>query len=106
MQRIERARARRPPVRICPDLVCMVRKASRRLLGMDWKALFDLPPDAQVPRADVCQLMNGCDPKTLGRWAKKGQFPAPARVGRSVFYRAGDLQDWLRSFRVVSVPIL
>lgn len=42
-----------------------------------------------------------CSRPNLYRWVKKGQFPAPIRLGqRRIAWRFDDLENWLRTREV------
>lgn len=45
----------------------------------------------------AADVLGGVSVKTLQRWRYRGQGPGWLKVGASVFYRKGKLQDWLKS---------
>ena len=61
-------------------------------------SLRSLPadPDALIRASDVPEFV-GIAKQTLNRWRHEGNPPRFVRLGRRVFYRAGDLRDWIRA---------
>jgi predicted DNA-binding transcriptional regulator AlpA len=53
-------------------------------------------PDALIRAADVPSYV-GIARQTMSRWRHEGNPPRYVRLGRRVFYRSGDLRDWIRS---------
>lgn len=45
---------------------------------------------------DVATLF-AVQPATISKWVKRGQFPGPVRVGRSIRWREECLLDWLKA---------
>ena len=62
------------------------------------KPLIPLPEnsDTLLRSADVPSYI-GVAHQTLCRWRHEGNPPRFVRLGRRVFYRAGDLRDWIHS---------
>lgn len=61
-------------------------------------ALLPLPndDDALIRAQDVSRY-TGIARQTHARWRHEGVGPRFVRLGRRVFYRAGDLREWIRS---------
>ena len=61
-------------------------------------ALLPLPndDDALIRARDVSRH-TGIARQTHARWRHEGVGPKFIRLGRRVFYRAGDLREWIRS---------
>ncbi len=53
-------------------------------------------PDTLIRAAEVPGYV-GIARQTLNRWRHEGNPPRFVRLGRRVFYRAGDLREWIRS---------
>lgn len=53
-------------------------------------------PDTLIRAGEVPSYV-GIAQQTLNRWRHEGRPPRYVRLGRRVFYRAGDLRDWIRS---------
>jgi predicted DNA-binding transcriptional regulator AlpA len=53
-------------------------------------------PDVLIRAAEVPKYV-GIAKQTLNRWRHQGNPPKFVRLGRRVFYRAGDLREWIRS---------
>jgi predicted DNA-binding transcriptional regulator AlpA len=52
-------------------------------------------PDTLIRASDVPEYV-GIAKQTLNRWRHQGDPPRFVRLGRRVFYRAGDLREWIR----------
>jgi len=65
---------------------------------IDSSSLLSLPtdPDVLIRAAEVPSYL-GIAQQTLSRWRHEGNPPSFVRLGRRIFYRAGDLRDWIRS---------
>lgn len=60
--------------------------------------LAPLPPDPTILiRASAVHRFTGIQTQTHARWRHEGVGPKFVRLGRRVFYRAGDLRDWINS---------
>ena len=61
-------------------------------------ALLPLPEndDTLIRASDVPGYV-GIAKQTMSRWRHQGEPPRFVRLGRRVFYRAGDLRSWVRS---------
>jgi predicted DNA-binding transcriptional regulator AlpA len=53
-------------------------------------------PDALI-RASEAPSYVGIARQTMSRWRHQGDPPRFVRLGRRVFYRSGDLRDWIRA---------
>lgn len=51
---------------------------------------------------DVCELLS-CSRTTLWRMTRNGHLPMPTRIGRSNYWRAGDIEEFI-SARVAATP--
>ena len=61
-------------------------------------ALLPLPTDDDaLIRAQDVSRYTGIAQQTHARWRHEGIGPKYVRLGRRVFYRAGDLRAWIRS---------
>lgn len=61
-------------------------------------ALLPLPSDDDaLIRAQDVSRYTGIASQTHARWRHEGAGPRFVRLGRRVFYRAGDLREWIRS---------
>ncbi len=60
--------------------------------------LLSLPadPDDLIRASEVPRYV-GIAQQTLNRWRHEGRPPRFVRLGRRVFYRSGDLREWIRS---------
>ena len=60
--------------------------------------LKPLPPttDALIPAGQTYAYL-GVSTQTLARWRMEGFGPPFVKLGRGVFYRAGDLRAWIES---------
>ncbi len=65
--------------------------------GNGFSALLPLPADddALIRGRDVSRY-TGIAAQTHTRWRHEGVGPKFVRLGRRVFYRAGDLREWIR----------
>ena len=54
--------------------------------------------DALIPAHQMPRYI-GIAQQTAARWRCEGQGPAFIKVGRRIFYRAGDVRQWLQSRR-------
>jgi predicted DNA-binding transcriptional regulator AlpA len=52
-------------------------------------------PDALIPAAEAPSYV-GIAKQTMSRWRHQGDPPRYVRLGRRIFYRAGDLREWIR----------
>ena len=53
-------------------------------------------PYTLISRAAAAKLL--CvHPKTLARWAKKGEGPCWLKVGARIVYRVSDIREWIDS---------
>lgn len=60
--------------------------------------LRPLPDDPDVLiRASDAPYYVGIARQTMSRWRHEGNPPRYVRLGRRVFYRSGDLRNWIRS---------
>ena len=61
-------------------------------------SLRSLPadPDALIRASNVPEYV-GIARQTLNRWRHEGNPPRFVRLGRRIFYRAGDLREWIRA---------
>ncbi len=61
-------------------------------------ALKPLPedPDTLIPAKNAPEF-DGIAEQTHTRWRHEGKGPRFVRLGRRVFYRSGDLRDWIRN---------
>jgi hypothetical protein len=46
----------------------------------------------------------GVKPLTLSHWRYQGRGPVYLKIGRSCFYRRGDIETWLDAQAVVPIP--
>ena len=60
--------------------------------------LGDLVPEVQVAKDLRVHLL------TLRRWRAAGRAPAHTRIGRTIFYRRGRVEEWLRSREQTAAP--
>lgn len=61
-------------------------------------SLDPLPADPTVLiPANAIHRYTGIQPQTHARWRHEGRLPRWVRLGRRVFYRAGDVADWINS---------
>jgi hypothetical protein len=58
-------------------------------------------PDGRLAVRDACRYL-GLSYKTLATQRSKGIGPPYMKVGKAVFYKRNDLDDWLQSCRVQS----
>ena len=63
-----------------------------------YHGLRSLPtdPDTLIRASEVPGYI-GIAKQTMSRWRCEGRPPRYVRLGRRVFYRAGDLRSWVRS---------
>ena len=61
-------------------------------------ALLPLPDDGDtlIPASDAPKYL-GIAQQTMSRWRCEGKPPRYVCLGRRVFYRSGDLREWVRS---------
>ncbi len=52
-------------------------------------------PDTLIRASEVPSYV-GIARQTLSRWRHQGDPPRFVRLGRRVFYRSGDLREWIR----------
>jgi predicted DNA-binding transcriptional regulator AlpA len=69
--------------------------ASGKHILSDLKALPE-QDDVLIAAAHVPAYI-GLKAQTLARWRHEGNPPRYYRLGGRVFYRAGDLRDWIRA---------
>ena len=64
---------------------------------IDTPALLTLPtdPDVLIRAAEVPRYV-GIAQQTLSKWRHEGHPPRFVRLGRRIFYRSGDLREWIR----------
>jgi len=60
-------------------------------------SLLSLPtdPDVLLRAAEVPSYV-GIAQQTLSKWRHEGHPPRFVRLGRRIFYRSGDLREWIR----------
>ncbi|MGE0677782.1 helix-turn-helix transcriptional regulator [Pseudolabrys sp.] len=56
--------------------------------------------DFDIKTEDEVALAIGVTPSTLTVWRSKGEGPAYVKLGKAVFYRPSDVQEWISRCRV------
>ena len=66
--------------------------------GQEMPCLLSLPedPDTLIRAAHAPEYV-GIARQTMSRWRHEGRPPRYCRLGRRIFYRAGDLREWFDS---------
>jgi hypothetical protein len=57
-----------------------------------------IDPDELVPAADTAAKLN-VKPGTMTTWRASGRGPSFVRIGRAIYYRRGDIEEWLGAQR-------
>ena len=55
-----------------------------------------------ISRNRVPELFPGLNPKTLANMFSEGRGPRAYKVGRKIFYRVDELEDWLTTYPVLT----
>jgi hypothetical protein len=61
--------------------------------------------DTDIPLTqEQAAVVIGVKPTTLAAWRHFGRGPKYLKIGRSCFYRRGDIETWMDAQAVVPVP--
>jgi predicted DNA-binding transcriptional regulator AlpA len=62
------------------------------------------PSDERMLNQESAAVFLGVKPPTLASWRHLGKGPPYVKVGRSAYYKAGDIEAWLNKQAVVPIP--
>ena len=54
-------------------------------------------PTALLLSASEASELCGCSERTWRSWDSAGHIPLPVRIGRSLYWRPKELQDWIEA---------
>jgi hypothetical protein len=61
-------------------------------------------PQGRLLSQEEAAVVIGVKPPTLAMWRHQGKGPRFLKIGRSCFYRPGDIQTWLDEQCIVPIP--
>ena len=78
-----------------PDMTANERDAYEELLTvLDARSLYLRDRFELLSETDFCALI-GVDPRTTTVWRSQKRGPDAVKLGRAVFYRRKDIEDWI-----------